>query len=295
MSKYFITTEATADFPDTLRRENFAIIPMSYSVCGEDYDGENKKLTPKQFYDICRSAKSKEDLPTTAMVTAYVAKEFFTPILKAGFDIIHIGFSSALSGTYGQLAMAEKELREEFPDRKITVIDSRSASFVEGLVAYYALEARNNGASYEECVNLVQKLSAQSCGFFTIDDINHLCRTGRVSKAEAFIGSTLKIKPVLHINEEGALIPIAKAISRKRAVRTVIELASKNMLPASEQLLVGIGHADAYEDALALEAALKEETGIKNTVIFDVGSVIGTHVGAGMLAIVLMCKDRKLN
>lgn len=294
MSSYYITTEATSDYPSSLAEKDFAIIPMSYSVCGKDYDGEKEKLSPKEFYDACRNAASKEDLPTTAMVTAYTAKEFFTPVLQKGFDIIHIGFSSRLSGTFDQICAAAKELREEFPDRRITVVDSKAACFVEGLIAYYALRARDNGASYDECVKLAEKLSGQSCGFFTIEDINHLCRTGRVTKAEAFIGSTLHIKPILHIDAEGKLIPVTKAISKKRAVRGVIELAKKKMLPPDEQKLVGIGHADAYEEALALEKAVKEELGIKNTVVFDVGSVIGSHVGAGMLAVVLLCTDRNI-
>lgn len=294
MSNYFITTEATSDYPSSLKENDFAIIPMSYSVCGKNYDGDTEKLTPKEFYDACRNAKTKEDLPSTAMVTAYTAKEFFTPILKAGHDIIHVGFSSKLSGTFDQICAAANELKEEFPDRKITVVDSKAACFVEGLIAYYALRARENGASYDDCVKLVEKLSNQSCGFFTIEDINHLCRTGRVSKAEAFIGSTLHIKPILHIDEEGRLIPVTKAISKKRAIRGVIELAKKTMLPPEEQLLVGIGHADAPEDASFLEKAVKEELGVKNTIIFDVGSVIGSHVGAGMLAVVLLCKDRNV-
>lgn len=294
MGNYYITTEATSDYPSSCEEKDFAIIPMSYSVCGRDYDGEHEKLTPKEFYDACRNAKTKEDLPTTAMVTAYTAKEFFSPILAAGKDIIHVGFSSQLSGTYDQLCAAAEELKTEFPDRRITVIDSKAACFVEGLIAYYALRARDGGASYDECVKLVEDLSGKSCGFFTIEDINHLCRTGRVSKAEAFIGSTLHIKPILHIDAEGKLIPVTKAISKKRAMHGVIDLAKKKMLPADEQKLVGIGHADAYEDALALERMAKEELGVRNTVIFDVGSVIGAHVGTGMLAVVLLCSDREL-
>ena len=136
MSNYWITTEATADFPESLMKEDFAIIPMSYTVKGEFFDGADKKLTPKQFYDACREAKTAADLPTTSMITAYQAEEFFRPILAAGNDIIHIGFSSALSGTLEQLKMAEKTLSAEFPDRRITVIDSKSACFIEGLAVY---------------------------------------------------------------------------------------------------------------------------------------------------------------
>lgn len=294
MSNYFITSEATADFPESLFKEDFRIIPMSYSVCGKDYDGDKNKLSPKEFYDICRQAKCKEDLPTTAMVTAYVAKEFFKPILMQGYDIVHIGFSQALSGTYDQLCMAVEELKQEFPQRKITVINSKSASFVEGLIIHYALDAREKGATYEQCVELIEKLSNQACGFFTIDDIKHLYRTGRVSKTEALIGGALQIKPVLCIDGEGKLVPVAKAISKKKAMRTIIDLASKNMLPAESQKLVAIGHADAFDDAVSLEKIVRETLNIDNTIIFDVGSVVGSHVGAGMLAVVLLCENRQL-
>ena len=216
MSNYWITTEATADFPESLMKEDFAIIPMSYTVKGEFFDGADKKLTPKQFYDACREAKTAADLPTTSMITAYQAEEFFRPILAAGNDVIHIGFSSALSGTLEQLKMAEKTLSAEFPDRRITVIDSKSACFIEGLAAYYALLKRDEGADYDECVSYIERLLPHCAGFFTIDDIAHLQRTGRVGKAEAFIGGTLHIKPVLTVDDDGKLIPFAKSASSSR-------------------------------------------------------------------------------
>ncbi len=289
---YYITTEATADYPDCLKRENFAVIPMPYTVKGVSYDGETAKLTPKQFYDACREAKTAAELPTTSMLTAYQAEEFFRPILAAGNDIIHIGFSSALSGTLEQLKMAEKTLSAEFPDRRITVIDSKSACFIEGLAAYCALLKRDEGADYDECVSYIERLLPHCAGFFTIDDIAHLQRTGRVGKAEAFLGGTLHIKPILTVDDDGKLIPFAKVISRKKALRFLVEMMRKKMLPQSEQKLVAIGHADAYDDAVALEKTVREEFGVENTVIFDVGTVIGTHVGAGMVALIFLAEDR---
>lgn len=295
MANYFITTEATADFPESLYTDGFAVIPMSYTVKGEFYDGAEKKLSPKEFYDACRSAKTAEDLPSTAMVTAYQAEEFFRPILRAGHDVIHIGFASALSGTLEQLKMAEKTLSEEFPDRRITVIDSKSACFIEGLAAYCALLRRAEGADYDACVGYINDILPHCCGLFTIDDIRHLQRTGRVSKAEAFIGGTLKIKPILTVDDDGRLIPFAKVISRKKAVKFLMEMMEKKMLPASEQKLVAIGHADAPEEAAALEEEVKKTFGVEKTIVFDVGSVIGTHVGAGMLALIFLGTDRSVH
>ena len=289
---YYITTEATADYPDCLKRENFAVIPMPYTVKGVSYDGETAKLTPKQFYDACREAKTAAELPTTSMLTAYQAEEFFRPILAAGNDIIHIGFSSALSGTLEQLKMAQNTLSAEFPERRITVIDSKSACFIEGLAAYCALLERDRGASYDECVGYVNDILPHCVGYFTIDDIGHLQRTGRVGKAEAFLGGTLHIKPILTVDDDGKLVPFAKVISRKKALRFLVEMMRKKMLPQSEQKLVAIGHADAYDDAVALEKTVREEFGVEKTVIFDVGTVIGTHVGAGMVALIFLAEDR---
>ena len=291
MSNYWITTEATADFPESLMKEDFAIIPMSYTVKGEFFDGADKKLTPKQFYDACREAKTAADLPTTSMITAYQAEEFFRPILAAGNDIIHIGFSSTLSGTLEQLKMAEKTLSAEFPDRRITVIDSKTACFIEGLAAYYALLKRNEGASYDECVAFVERILPHCTGFFTIDDIAHLQRTGRVGKAEAFIGGTLHIKPVLTVDDDGKLIPFAKVISRKNAPLPRRDDAQKNA--ASKRTKTCRDRpCGRIRRRVALEKTVREEFGVENTVIFDVGTVIGTHVGAGMVALIFLAEDR---
>lgn len=292
MSQYYITTEATADFPDCLKRDGFAVIPMSYTVNGEFFDGADKKLTPGQFYDACRNAKTAADLPTTSMITSYQAEEFFRPILASGHDVIHVGFTSSLSGTLEQLRIAEKNLSAEFPDRKITVVDSRSASFIEGLLAYCALLRRDAGADYDECLRYINELIPHCCGYFTIDDIEHLRRTGRVSRSEAFLGGTLHIKPILTVDDEGRLIPFAKVISRKKALRFLLDCMLKKMLPKEQQIIVAIGHADAPDDAAALESAVRTELGIENTVIFDVGTVIGSHVGAGMVALIFLGTDR---
>ncbi len=288
----YITTEATADYPDNLLADNMAIIPMGYSVNGVAYDGCTQKLTPKQFYDVCRNAKSKEDLPQTAMVTAYAAQEFFRPLLEAGHDIVHIGFASALSGTLDQLNAAARELREQFPDRKIAVIDSRCACFVEGLLVYHTMLKRNEGASFDELVAYAEQLRDQCIGYFVVDDLKHLMRTGRTSRAAAYIGEALQIKPLLYINREGQLVPIAKAISRKKAIRTLVSYFTQKALPLENQPLVAVGHADCPDDAQALVELLRNEYGVANTIVFDVGPVIGTHVGAGMLALVALGKDK---
>ncbi|MDE5756964.1 MAG: DegV family protein [Clostridia bacterium] len=290
--KIMITAEATSDYPDSLLTENITIFPMGYTLGGVAYDGNTTKLSPKEFYDTCRKAKSKEDLPQTTMITAYQAKEHFKPILDKGYDIIHIGFTKALSGTYDQMCMAAKELREEYPDRKITIVESRSAAFVQGLLVWYVDQKLQSGASYDELVEYAEELSLHTAGYFTIDDMKHLYRTGRASKTQAFLGDALQIKPILYINKLGKLVAISKQISHKKAMKTMLEYFDKRMMPVEEQKLVAVMHADAYDEAVMLEKALVDKYGFKNTAIVDVGPVIGTHVGAGMVALIFLATEK---
>lgn len=288
----YITTEDTADLPVSLIKPDSAILPMSYNVCGENYNGIDKKLTPKEFYDICRKAKSAQDLPTTSMVNSYEAYDFFKPILLAGHDIIHIGFSDKLSGMYDQICIAQKELAAEFPERKITVISSYLASMVEGLLYVYLCNKRDEGASYDELVALGEKQKVACCARFIVDDLKHLYRTGRASKTQAYFGEKLQIKPVLYVNGNGELIPIAKSISRKKSIKQVIEMAEEDMLPMSEQFMIAVGHADCAEEANHVIKELKADLKFDNIVSFDIGPVIGSHVGAGMMCIIYSGKSR---
>lgn len=286
-----ITTEATADYPESLLRDDIKIIPMGYTVNGIGYDGVEEKLTPHEFYEAVSQAKTASDLPQTSQVTEYVAEEFFTKYLEEGYDIIHIGFDSALSGTLEQEKMAAKACQEKFPDRKITIIDSLAACFGQGLLAYYTLLEKDKGASYEELVDFVEKTKLNINHLFAIDDLNHLCRTGRASKNEAFIGSALHIKPVLYIPNDGKLVPYTKVISQKKAIKTLIETMQKNAVKPGDGIVVGVGCADAPEDR-AFICKLLQDIGYK-TVEFDVGPVIGTHVGKGMIVIIYLGSNRE--
>ena len=286
-----ITTEATADYPESLLRKYIKIIPMGYTVNGVGYDGVNEVLTPHEFYEAVSQAKTASDLPQTSQVTEYVAEEFFSKYLAEGYDIIHIGFDSALSGTIEQERMAAKACQEKFPDRRITVIDSLAACFGEGLLAYYTLLEKDKGKSYDELVKFVEDTKLNINHLFAIDDLNHLCRTGRATKNEAFLGTALHIKPVLYIPNNGKLIPYTKVISQKKAMKTILETFQKNAVKPGDGVIVGVGAADAPEDR-AFFAKLFEDLGYK-TVEFDVGPVIGTHVGKGMIVLIYLGSNRE--
>lgn len=288
----YITTEETADIPSQYIAENTAIMPMCYNVCGQDYNGTDKRLTPKEFYDICRQAQTKEDLPNTSMITSFQAQEFFRPILKSGHDIIHIGFSNKLSGMFDQICMAQKELANEFPDRKITIIDSKLASFVEGLLYYYVCQKRESGADYDQIVAYAEEMKDKCGARFLVDDMKHLYRTGRASKTQAFLGEKLQIKPVLYLNGNGQLIPIAKCMSRKKAVKQLITMVMDDIDTTQEQKLIAVGHADCSDDAQQVIKTLKDKLKNDNIILYDVGPVIGSHVGAGMLSVIYLAKSR---
>ena len=286
-----ITTEATADYPESLLRDDIKIIPMGYTVNGVGYDGVEEKLTPHEFYDAVATAKTASDLPQTSQVTAYVAEEFFSKYMEEGYDIIHIGFDSALSGTLEQEKMAAKACQEKYPDRKITIIDSLSACFGQGLLAYYTLVEKDKGASYEELVKFVEDTKLNINHLFAIDDLMHLCRTGRATKNEAYLGSALHIKPVLYIPNNGKLVPYTKVISQKKAIKTLIETMQKNAVKPGKDILVGVGSADD-PDSVQFMKEIIEDMGYK-TVEFDVGPVIGTHVGKGMIVIIYLGSNRE--
>ena len=286
-----ITTEATADYPESLLRDDIKIIPMGYTVNGVGYDGVEEKLTPHEFYDAVATAKTASDLPQTSQVTAYVAEEFFSKYMEEGYDIIHIGFDSALSGTLEQEKMAAKACQEKYPDRKITIIDSLSACFGQGLLAYYTLVEKDKGASYEELVKFVEDTKLNINHLFAIDDLMHLCRTGRATKNEAYLGSALHIKPVLYIPNNGKLVPYTKVISQKKAIKTLIETMQKNAVKPGKDILVGVGSSDD-PDSVQFMKEIIEDMGYK-TVEFDVGPVIGTHVGKGMIVIIYLGSNRE--
>ena len=208
---YYITTDATCDFPQEWSYfENFKIIPMTYTIGDTEY-GIDKNLSGKEFFDAIRNGA----MPTTSLITSFFAEEFFRPILKAGNDILHICFSSSLSSTYQNVLTAVEELKQEFPERKFYMLDSKCATTGEGLLAYYALKARDNGMSIEDNYNETLIRRDKICVYFTPDDLFHLMRGGRVSKTAAIAGSLLKIKPMLYVNKDGKLSTIDKIKGRK--------------------------------------------------------------------------------
>lgn len=282
MRNYVITTDNNSDLPESYYSEyGIGCTYLSYSMNGVNYTHENF-LQVHEFYESMRNGA----LPTTAQVNPEDARNMLEPYLKEGLDILHIAFSSGLSGTYNSTKIAADELAEEYPDRKIIVIDSLAASLGQGLLIHYAQKKKEAGEDMESVAAWVEEHKNNIVHLFTVDDLNHLYRGGRVSKTTAFVGSMLNIKPVMHVNEEGKLIAIGKIRGRKKSILELARLMDEKIGSYKDSCdTIFISHGDCEDDARFLEAKIKEKYNINTVIINPVGATIGAHSGPGTLAL----------
>lgn len=283
MKEFIISADSTVDLPKQfLEEKQVPIVSLSYIIDGTTYkDGEG--LTSKEFYDKIREGA----MPTTSQVNPEQARDLFEPILKEGKDILHIAFTSGLSGTYNSCRIAAEELSGEYPDRKIIVVDSLCAASGGGLLLYKALELKEQGKTLEEIATWVEENKLHVCHDVTVDDLFHLHRGGRVSKTSAVLGTIIKIKPIIHVNDEGKLIVIGKERGRKKALQTLVERMEEKS-QGFENNIVMITHGDSLEDAEYVKGLIEEKFGIHNIMINPLGTVIGSHTGPGVISIFYM-------
>ena len=289
MSDYIITTDTTADLPENyIAEHNLGIMSLTYTIEGETYSREHP-LDVNDFYEKMRAGS----MPTTSQVNPEAAKDILLPYLKDGLDILHIAFSSGLSGTYNSVRIAAEELLEEFPDRKIIVIDSLAASLGEGLLVHKALALKASGKDMETVANWVEENKLHIVHNFTVDDLNHLYRGGRVSKTTAFLGTMINIKPILHVDDEGHLVPLSKVRGRKKSLQALVDSMEKQMGNyRKENDIVFISHGDSLSDAEYVAELIKQRLGIDSFLINYVGSTIGAHSGPGTIALFYMGEYR---
>lgn len=282
MSEYVITTDNNSDLPEEyLKDHGVGCMYLSYSMDGKNYTHGNF-LPEHEFYEAMRNGS----MPTTAQVNPENAKALLEPYLKEGKDILHIAFSSGLSGTYNSSRIAAEELMEEYPDRKIIVVDSLSASLGQGLLVWLAQQKKELGQTLEDVVDWVEKNKLKMVHLFTVDDLNHLYRGGRVSRTTAIVGSMLNIKPVLHVDNEGKLTAIGKVRGRKKALQELVKLMDEKIGSFGADCdTIFISHGDCEQDAQYVAAKVKEKYNIKNIVINQVGATIGAHSGPGTMAL----------
>lgn len=291
MSNYVVTTDTSADLPEQYYREHqMTVMPLSCILDGETYARGAKELSTAEFYAKMREGK----MPTTSQVNPEQAKQIFEPLIKEGKDILHIAFSSGLSGTCGSARIAAEDLMEEYPERKIIVIDSLCASLGQGLLVHKTLEKQKEGLMLEELAAWCEEMKMHIIHSFTVDDLFHLYRGGRVSKAAAVIGTMIQLKPVLHVNNEGKLIPLSKVRSRKKSLQALVAaMETRQGSFADKNDIVFISHGDCEEDAEYVKTLVEEKLGIHKFIISPVGNVIGAHSGPGTLALFFLGDNRE--
>lgn len=283
MREFLIVTDSTTDLPKKFYEDKeIPVLALSYIMDGVTYEDGNG-LSGKDFFDKIRAGS----MPTTSQINPEQARVALEPLVKEGKDILYIGFTSGLSGSYNSVRMAAEELLEEYPEAKIVAIDSLCASMGEGLLLYKAVELKEQGKSFEEIAQWVEENKLHVCHDVTIDDLHHLHRGGRVSKASAVVGSIIKIKPMIHVNEEGKLIVIGKERGRKKAMMSLIDRMEEKS-QGFENDVAMIVHGDVEEDAEFLKRQIQERFGIENVIVNGIGSVIGSHTGPGVIAIFYM-------
>lgn len=287
MTPFVITTDSTCDLPaHYLQKHHISIIPLHYELDGIEY-GEGLELPPAEFYKKMRSGM----MPITNAIIPETAKNLFIDYVRQGIPILHIAFSSGLSSSYANSVLAANDLKEEYPDAVIYVVDSLSASLGEGLLVHKAVKLQESGASIEEAFRWLEDHKVCICHNFTVDDLNHLFRGGRISKTTAVLGSLINIKPILHVDDTGHLIAISKTRGRKKSLTALVDRMAEQ-ISGFENDTVFISHGDAFEDASYVGELVKERFGIQDILINYVCPTIGAHSGPGTIALFFMGSPR---
>ena len=285
-----IVTDSSSNLPeDYIEKNELHILPLTFMIDGEEHHsylkGEHTDL--QQFYTLMREGK----VITTSLPHLDESKALFRELLDAGKDVVYLGFSSGLSGTYEAIEIILNGLKEEYPDRKIVSIDTFAASGGQGLIVYHALKKSQNGASFDEIVQWVYDNRLKAAHWFTVDDLMFLFRGGRVSRTSAWAGMMLNIKPILHVDDEGHLIPQEKVRGRKKSLNALVDHMRASALdPASQTVF--INHGDCIEDARYVANKIQEELGVNDFIINYIDPVIGAHAGPGTLAIFYLADSR---
>lgn len=286
MNEYVIVSDATLDLPANVVEEyGIKVIPMGFNIDNVEYSHypDERELSVEDFYGKLKNGSTSQ----TTQITPAVFMDFFGEILNQGKDILYIAFSSGLSGTYNTSQIVFRELTEEFPDRKIYSVDSLCASIGEGLLVLNAAIQKKNGLNIEDLRDWVENNKHKVRHWFTVKDLYFLKRGGRISSIEAFVGTALKIRPVLSTDDIGKLAVITKIRGTHAELDfliTKLEVEGTNM--ASQTVI--IGHGDDLAQAQELESMIRSRNLVKDVIISKIGPVIGTHTGPGMLALVFM-------
>lgn len=284
-----IITDSSCDLPrEYVDDNNIEVISLVLNLNGQIIkDDLGKTLSYKDFYQKMRDGAT----PTTSQVNAHEFEEAFIKHIKNGDSIIYISISASLSGTFNSANIAKNNLLEEYPEAKIELVDSLSASIGQGLLVLKACEMRDNGASIEEIVEWIEENKRKVIHTILIDDLNHLKRGGRISGATATIGGLLNIKPSAYLDDEGKLAQGEKIKGKKKALRFLANEVKERAIDSENEVLY-ICHGDCQEEAESLRDIIEHEVKFKNVIINYIGNVIGAHTGPGALAVIFLGKNR---
>ncbi|MBM6870711.1 DegV family protein [Pseudoflavonifractor phocaeensis] len=290
MSEYVIVTDSAADLSQELVQEmGVEVLPLSFVVGEQTYHNypDNREMDPKAFYRHLREG----GMATTSAVNVSQYTACLEPLLQAGKDVLILAFSSGLSTTYQSSAIAVNDLKEQYPDRKIYTVDTLCASLGQGLLVWHAVRRQKMGATIEEVRDWAEANKLHLCHWFTVDDLHFLKRGGRVSAATAVVGTMLAIKPVLHVDNEGHLINMAKARGRSGSLKALVDHMAQTVTRPEEQV-VFISHGDCLEDAHKVGEMVQQRLGVRQVVYNTIGPVIGAHAGPGTVALFFLGTER---
>ena len=278
MNKILITAEDTCDLtPELCKKYNIETIGMNLNVDGIEYNTKSKPISSEEFYKAMKADKKV----STSLVNEYDAKEFLEKNLNNGYDIVHIGFSRNLSGTFNNFVSASEQLKEVYGDR-IRIVDSLTACIGQGLNAILASQYNDGTKTLDEVADYAKEISTHISHVFIVDSLKYLARTGRSSKLTASIGTLLQIKPVLHADDDGRLTNIQKVISRKKSIQVISQKTVDTKNNMSD--IIFVAHANCIDDATTLASQIEQQLNIK-PIIVDIGVIIGSHSGPGTLAV----------
>ena len=274
-----LITDSTADLDESWAKDqDVEILGLHITLDGQVYEtvGENRLTS-----DLLLERMKNGSKPTTSQINVGQFKEAFRRHAEAGEAVLYLAFSSVLSGTYQNAVMAREMILEEFPEATIEIVDTLAAAGGEGYLSILAVEARDQGQSLEETKAMIEDILPRLRTYFLVDDLYHLMRGGRLSKGSAIIGSLVNIKPLLWIEADGKLVPIAKVRGRKKGMREMLQLASQDLAHSTAI----VAYSTDLDGAQALKDSLLEDPTIDQVLIMPLGPVIATHVGPGTLAV----------
>lgn len=287
MRDYVITVNSTVDVPKKwLEERNVPVVPLKYTIDGETYT-DMEGLSAKEFFAKLREGK----MSSTSQVNPEEAVNLLEPYVRDGKDILHLGFSSGLSGTFNSMRIAGEMLEEKYPGARVIVIDTLCACLGEAILLHHALKQKEKGMTIDELAQWVEDNKLHVCHNVTVDDLNHLHRGGRISKTTAVLGTLVQIKPIIHMDNNGKLQVIGKERGRKKSLNKIVDMAVEQSKDWDNDIVM-ITHGDCIEDAEYVAKLVRERMGIDNILINNIGTVIGSHTGPGVVAVFCMGNKR---